>query len=278
MAAPSGFAFYSAFAQIAAKDPDLAGLCRDATWFQFDDYPICRGDPRFPITFRHLLQTKFFKPLERACGRLKDVCLLEIGTDSDDRVCSEYANRILEKAEDPRYCLIQLKGIGMDGHWGFHCHETPLDLPPAIMSVAMNAANIHQQRLDWPEYFRDDGDVPKYARTCNVSLFLKARIIVDNVPQASKIYSVLATYGNDRVSPKIPSSAIKAHPRSHAFLTRDSASVLMEYRRALSRDPAAKLSPPLLERLEAVWNSDDSEGRNVSILEMRTALEDLGMV
>jgi 6-phosphogluconolactonase/glucosamine-6-phosphate isomerase/deaminase len=278
MAAPSAFAFYAAFAELASKDSELAALCREAAWFQFDDYPIGRGDPRFPITFRHLLETRFFGPMERICGRLKGLRLLEIGGPDDDRVCADYARSILEIAEDPRRCLIQLKGIGMDGHWGFHGHETPLDAAPAVIRVAMNAANIHQQKLDWPEYFREDADLPRYARTCTVSLFMKARVIVDDVPQASKIYSVLAAYGNDKVRGCIPSSALKTHPDSHAFLTRDSAWALMEYRRALALDPEARLNPSILGRLDALWSSDPPAARAAASRSMRAALEELGML
>lgn len=278
MAAPSAFAFYSAFADLASRDPALAALCRDAAWYQFDDYPVGRGDSRFPITFRHLLETRFFGPMERVCGKLQDIRLLEIGGDDDERVCTDYARRIVEAAADPRCCLIQLKGIGMDGHWGFHGHETPLDAPPAVMSVAMNSANIHQQKLDWPAYFRDDSDVPLHARTCNVSLFMKARIIVDNVPQAAKAYSVLASYGNDVVTGEIPSSALKRHPDSHSFLTRHSAWALLEYRQAIAKFPQAKLTSPTLERLEALWASTDAKASAGNVATMRSVLKDLGML
>ena len=278
MAAPSGFAFYGAFVELARKDAALAAMCRQAAWFQFDDYPVPRGDPRFPITFRHLLETRFFGPLREACGALKDIHLLEIGGADDERVCRDYARFLIETAENPGNCLIQLKGIGMDGHWGFHGHETPLDAPPAVIKVAMNEANIHQQKLDWPEYFRNNEDLPRYACTCDVQLFLKARIIVDNVPQASKMYSVLATYVNEDVCGAIPSSALKTHPNSHAFLTKESAGALLEYREALARDPAAKISPSLLSRLESVWASEDKVPQADNRAAMRAVLSELRML
>jgi 6-phosphogluconolactonase/glucosamine-6-phosphate isomerase/deaminase len=278
MAAPSGFAFYESFIALASKDKELAAICRKATWYQFDDYPIGRGDPRFPVSFRNLLETRFFKPLAGACGSLSGVKLLEVGGSDDERVSSEYARMILDTAEDPGFCLIQLKGIGMDGHWAFHGSETPLDMPPAVIKVAMNAANIHQQKMDWPAFFRKDSDVPAWARTCNVSLLMKAKIIVDNVPQASKVYSVLATYGNEMVTGSIPSSAIKRHPGSRAFLTGDSASVLLEYRRARALDPNAKLSPPMVGRLEKIWEDSDPRSRAANIEIMRKVLRELGML
>ncbi len=278
MAAPSGFAFYDAFIGLCARDPELAGLCRDASYFQFDDYPVPRGDKRFPITFRHLLETRFFGPLAKICGPLPGVRLLEIGNKSDDKVAADYANRLMRTADDPSTCLIQLKGIGMDGHWGFHGDETPLETPPAIMKVAMNKANIHQQKLDWPEYFARDKDVPAHAYTGNVALFLKADLIVDNVPQASKAYSVLATYGTDTVIPQVPSTALKRHPASHAFLTRDSASALLEFRARRIKDFSAVLSPEMVAKLEKLWDSGNPEARSENIAKMRTVLRDLGML
>ncbi len=278
MAAPSAFSFYTAFAGLASRDPALAAICREAIWYQFDDYPIARGDPRFPITFRHLLETRFFGPMQKVCGKFDDLRLLEIGGDDEEEVCADYARRILETAADPLCCLIELKGIGMDGHWGFHGSETPLDAAPAVIKVPMNAANIHQQKLDWPACFQRDSDVPAYARTCTVSLFMKARTIVDNVPQPSKAYSVLAAYGNDEVTASIPSSALKQHPASYAFLTADSAWALIAYRRATARDPHAKLLPSIMQRLEALWSSGNAETTAANIAQMRSILIDMRML
>lgn len=278
MAAPSGFAFYDAFIGLCARDKELARLCRDASYFQFDDYPVARGDKRFPITFRHLLETRFFGPLAAVCGPLPGIRLLEIGTKADEKVAEEYAERLLRIADDPSTFLIQLKGIGMDGHWGFHGDETPLETPPAIMKVGMNKANIHQQKLDWPEYFVKDGDVPTHAFTGNVALFLKADLIVDNVPQASKAYSVLATYGTDAIVPEVPSSAVKQHPASHAFLTRDSASTLLEFRALQARNFSAALSPDMIEKLEKLWESGNPEARSENIEKMHKVLGVLGML
>ncbi len=278
MAAPSGFAFYRAFVDLCAANPAYAALCAETEFFQFDDYPIARGDRRFPITFRHLLESRLFEPLERVVGELKGIHLLELGQGDEHQVAEAYARRLLAIAEDPKTFLVQLKGIGMDGHWGFHGSETPLDRAPGIIRVPMNEANIHQQMLDWPEYFHKESDVPRHAYTCDVALFLKARLIIDNVPQTSKMYSVLATYGTDEVIQDIPSSAIKRHPNSHAFLTADSAAALLELRRIRAHDPAAHLSEEWLRRLDALWGSEDTESAARNIAIMRRVLRKLGVI
>ena len=118
----------------------------------------------------------------------------------------EYRDRLLSVLDDPGSVVVQVKGIGMDGHWAFHGSETPIDASADIIRVPMGEANRHQQMIDWPEYFRRIEEIPEHAVTCTVELLLKADVIVDVVPQAEKEYAVLACYGDSTVSPAVPSS------------------------------------------------------------------------
>lgn len=278
MAAPSGLAFYRAFVDLCAIDPEYAALCRETEFFQFDDYPISRNDRRFPITFRNLLESYFFKPLAQTVGPLKNIHLLELGNGDEEEAAKRYAEKLISVADDPKKFLVQLKGIGMDGHWGFHGSETPLDRSTGIIRVPMNEANIHQQMLDWPEYFPAEADVPRYAYTCDVSLFLRAHLIIDNVPQRSKMYSVLATYAIDEVIQDIPSTAIKQHPKSYAYLTMDSAGALLELKRLRENDSHAKLPEEWIRKLDALWDSDDIESSTRNIAMMREVLKYLKII
>jgi 6-phosphogluconolactonase/glucosamine-6-phosphate isomerase/deaminase len=254
MAAPSGFAFYKAFTDLCRSDNELSGLMKKTKFFQFDDYPVGRGDPKFPITFRALLETYLFTPLEEICGKLDGIHLMELtGKGDDDRTASAYAEMLLRLLDDEAYYVAQIKGIGMDGHWGFHGSETPLGEVPKIIKVPMKGQNIHQQKIDWPRYFKTDADVPKHAYSFTVSAFMKADFIIDNVPQESKIFSVLAAYGDDTVVNEVPSSALKDHPNAAAVLTEKSAEILSEYREALVRTGSRKISRAMHERLAAIW-------------------------
>jgi 6-phosphogluconolactonase/glucosamine-6-phosphate isomerase/deaminase len=254
MAAPSGFAFYTAFTDLCRTDKELAMLMKKTQFFQFDDYPVGRGDPKFPITFRALLETYFFTPLVEICGPLNSIHLMELtGKDGDDKIAAAYGDKLLRLLVDNSYFVLQIKGIGMDGHWGFHGSETPLDETPKIIKVPMKGQNIHQQKLDWPGYFKTDEDIPKYAYSFTVSAFMKADFIIDNVPQGSKIFSVLAAYGDDTVLNEIPSSALKDHPKAVAVLTEKSAEILAEYREALVQTGSPKISRSMHERLSAIW-------------------------
>ena len=279
MAAPSGFAFYNAFIELCRKDKVLQRILQNTRFFQFDDYPVGRKDPRFPITFRHLLETYFFNPLQELVGKLDGIHLMELdGTDRDKEVAEEYSRRVLSVLEDPGTFVVELKGIGMDGHWGFHGSETPLDTPSQIIRVPMNSQNIHQQKLDWPQYFKTDADVPKFAYSFTVSAFLKADFIIDNVPQPTKEFSVLATYGTEAVLHEIPSTALKAHPHGIAVLTEASGRALLEYREGASKGMAV-LPPSTLERLRRLWVSPDRpETEEENIRKMEGVLKKLGML
>lgn len=252
MAAPSGFAWYDAFVWDANHDPRFGALVEEAEFFQFDDYPIARGDSRFPVTFRHLLEDRVFARLERP-GTIR---LLELaGSEDDARIMSEYAAVIETRVDDPDCFVIQVKGIGMDGHWGFHGRETPLDYPATVMSVAINRQNRIQQTIDWPQYFPTVEDVPDYAATASVALFRRAHAIVDLVPQASKAFAVLMSYGSDRVIEAIPSSVLTEVPLAEAYLTAAAAGALAAWR------AEQRLSDDVLAGLDALWG-DDLESRS----------------
>jgi 6-phosphogluconolactonase/glucosamine-6-phosphate isomerase/deaminase len=278
MAAPSAFAFYKELITTAERDATLRDILRETHFFQFDDYPISRQSPKFKATFRYLLESNLFEPLAKICGKLQVHPLELNGTDADAAVMTGYRDDLLALKRQGVY-FIQLKGIGMDGHWGFHGAETPLDAEPGMITVPMHSQNVRQQMLDWPEFFPTAADVPQTACTFNVGMFLKADEIVDNVPQAGKAYSVLAAYGTEAVINAVPSSAIKRHPRARAYLTAASASALLEFRRARQADPKARLSDRTLAQLRDLWRdpkAPDAGAKNIAIMEQ--VLRQLGMI
>lgn len=247
MAAPSGFAWYDRFVDDVNADESFASIVAETDFYQFDDYPIARTDPRFPVTFRHLLEDRLFGRLPRTGA----VHLLELdGSDRDAGTMAAYAAAIHERIADPDSFVLQVKGVGMDGHWGFHGRETPLDSPPAIVSVAMNAQNRIQQTIDWPEYFPTVADVPEYAATSTVALFRQADAIVDLVPQASKSFATLMCYGTDAVFPELPSSVVTELATARAFLTEAAAQSLLIWRKRGVLDETA------MRQLDSIWGDD----------------------
>lgn len=279
MAAPSAFAFYKELIGAAERDDALRDILKQTHFFQFDDYPISRESPKYETTFRRLLEKHLYEPLTSVCGALSNVHPLELtGTDADGKVMEGYRDTILALRDDGVY-FVQLKGIGMDGHWGFHGAETPLEGEPNMITVPMSSQNMRQQMLDWPILFPTVSDVPTTACTFNVPMFMLADEVVDNVPQASKVYSVLATYGTEAVINEIPSSAIKRHGRARAYLTENSAEALLAFRLARQTDPQARLDRETQEKLRALWHdpsAPDAEAKNIA--QMERVLRQLGVI
>ncbi len=255
MAAPSGFAFYNSLCGMARNDSRVAEALNGIEIFQFDDYPIARDNPRFPVTFRYLLEDRVIAPLTEISGLKPLWRPLDLTGDlnKDDTIAALYATEVGKRLESKNYHVVEVKGIGMDGHWGFHGAETPLDNPPGIIRVPMNAENIAQQMLDWPQYYGKPQDVPSEAYSCNVALFLEADAIIDVVPQAAKEYSVLATYATEGVIPEIPSSAVKKHRNAAAFVTAVAAGALREFRENSATGNEPLLSEVAIDRLQGIW-------------------------
>lgn len=281
MAAPSAFEFYESLLRRAEREVATIDLLEALSVYQFDDYPISRGSERFPVTFRHLIEERFITPLQERTGVWIDWHPLELTENRQENrsTMNSYESELHRLFEDTSVRVIEVKGIGMDGHWGFHTGEIPLYDAPRMLEVRMNSANITQQMIDWPDYYPRREDVPPYAVTCNVSMFLQADAIIDVVPQRSKEYAVLAAYGTGEVLGAIPSSALKQHPNAYSFLTKESARALQEYRKGASLDNKPHLPCETVDRLKAIWNPSKGQADQTQAVEdMMAVLLRLDMV
>ena len=221
MAAPSGYPFYGAYAALAEASHALQVALSRTHFFQFDEYPL---PAEHPASYSYLLRKRFFSRLQTWLPP-ENVHLLNLDCDDPAARCREYAKAVLDTGPD-----LQLKGMGENGHWGFHEPGIPLDEDPAYMHVALSEENVVQQFSDHPDLFRDTGEVPREAYTANVPLFLRTRhLIEDNVPQASKAFALLAAYGNDVAHPAVPSSALKRHADAVVRTTAEASWALEEY-------------------------------------------------
>ncbi|NUP98918.1 MAG: 6-phosphogluconolactonase [Armatimonadetes bacterium] len=241
MAAPSAFCFYEAYAALARVSVELQEAIHETHFFQFDDY-LLPGDHQ--ASFRFLLTHHLFGPLSAWYDPGK-VHPFEPDRGDPAEVCEAYARLLHAHGPD-----LMLKGQGEDGHWGFHQPGIPLDGEPRFISVAMNEMNTAQQMHDHPTLFKRPEDVPTHAFTANVPLFMRTRVLIeDNVPQASKAYAVLASYGTDAVDACCPSSALKRHFSATARTTMAAAWALLEYRER------GWLSAESMARLDENWET-----------------------
>jgi glucosamine-6-phosphate deaminase len=222
MAAPSGYGFYDAYIELAMASRSLQAALGQTHFFQFDDYPL---RPDHPASFRYLLNEHLFEPLSQWCP-CENVHLLAAESEDVDATLAAYTRTVLDSGPD-----LQLKGVGENGHWGFHEPGIPLEGDPAYIRVALSHENAVQQLRDHPDVFHAIDDVPREAFTANVQLFLRTRHrIEDNIPQASKAFAVLAGYGTAAIDAVVPTSALKGYDNAVVRLTEDAAWALETYR------------------------------------------------
>ena len=223
MAAPSAYGFYEAYLERASESRALQEALSRTHFFQFDDYPL---PAEHPATFRYLLNTCFYTRLSQWCP-FENMHPLSVDLDNPDAVSAAYTEKVLAQGLD-----IQLKGVGENGHWGFHEPGVPLDDDPRYMAVALSEENAQQQLRDHPDMFHSREEVPTAAYTANVALFMKTRHrIEDNIPQPAKGFALVAGYGNDKVDACVPTSMLKQHDNAVVRTTSAAARELIEFRK-----------------------------------------------
>lgn len=223
MAAPSAYGFYDAFLSMTAESASLQEVLKRTHFYQFDDYPLPADHP---ASFRYLLNDSFFCRLRSWCPD-ENIYPLNVESEDPDAVCAAYTEAVLKSGLD-----VQLKGVGENGHWGFHEPFVPLEGDPAYISVDLSEENVQQQLRDHPTLFRREDEVPRVAYTANVSLFMKTKhLLEDNIPQASKGFALVAGYGNDTVHEAVPTSALKQHDHAVVRTTQAAAQELLEFRK-----------------------------------------------
>jgi glucosamine-6-phosphate deaminase len=264
MAAPSGYDFYEEYADVAKNCRELQIALKNTHFFQLDEYFLPENHP---ASFRFLLNQKFFSKIRDYIDDSK-IHLLEAEAADYQKISGEYKDLLLQYGPD-----IQIKGQGEDSHWGFNQPDTIWDNEPAIVKIKLNHINKIQQMRDHPEIYRTIDDVPGFALTGNVPLFMKTKYLIEDiVPQGSKAFAALISYANDRIAPFCPSGKIKEYAgESVARLTILSAWALIEYRER------GYLSGESMIKLERIWNKTGDLSVNIDNAYITNALDSLGI-
>jgi len=258
MAAPSAFAFYQAYVRLARSCATLRSAIAATHFFQFDDYCL---PFHHPASFRFLLCKRFLFHLADLYDATR-VHLFPADATNIEEAAARYGALIMEHGPD-----LQLKGIGENGHWGFHEPGLPLTGEPCFGCVTLTEENVAQQMRDHPRIFADRAAVPRSAYTANVPLFMRTRTLIeDNVPQASKAFALLAAYGTDTVDPCVPSSMLKKHPRAVVRTTKAAAWALLAF-----QDTGVVSEKMLLRLADSVPDRETSLQHTVE--HMRSMLE-----
>lgn len=114
-------------------------------------------------------------------------------------------------------------GIGENGHLAFNDPPADFETEEPYVIVQLDEACRKQQVGEG--WFKGIEDVPAQAISMSIRQILKAREILCVVPDARKAAAVKACLEGP-VSPMAPSSILRTHANTTAFLDRDSAALL----------------------------------------------------
>lgn len=187
----------------------------DVNWtlvemFHLDEYlglPITH-----PASFRKYLQERFVDRVSLQAAHL-------INTDGEiPEILKELSRAILERPVD-----LALIGIGENAHIAFN--DPPADFavkqPYIVVDLDENCKR-QQVREGW---FASLDEVPSQALSMSVHQILQSRHILSVVPHQVKAQAIYKTLRHE-ISPAVPSTALRDHPRWELYLDKESASLL----------------------------------------------------
>jgi glucosamine-6-phosphate deaminase len=189
---------------------------RDVEWgrvecFHLDEYV---GIPdTHPASFRRYLR-------ERLVERVRPAAFHFLAGDAADPAaeCWRVGDLLAAAPVD-----VAFVGIGENGHLAFNDPPADFDTEEPYLVVDLDEACRRQQLGEG--WFPTLDDVPRRAISMSVRQILKSREILCVVPDARKARAVRDCLQGE-VSPLHPASILKTHPRTTAYLDRDSAALL----------------------------------------------------
>ena len=114
-------------------------------------------------------------------------------------------------------------GIGENGHIAFNDPPADFETEEPYIVVKLDQACRRQQVGEG--WFKTTADVPERAISMSVQQVLRSREIVVVVPDSRKAQAVKACLEGE-VSPMVPASILRTHPRATLYLDADSAALL----------------------------------------------------
>lgn len=180
------------------------------TSLHLDEY---RGiDPGHPAGFGRWLADRLPVAAQPGLNRIAP------GGDSSAEI-ARYEQSLAEGPID-LVCL----GIGVNGHLAFNePDDTDFHDPASMREVELRPAS-RQQQVD-EGLFGDLDEVPTHALSMTVSAIMSAGAIVGTVLGKPKAEAVAAALTGP-ITPELPASALRTHPRMHLFLDPGAASGL----------------------------------------------------
>jgi glucosamine-6-phosphate deaminase len=178
--------------------------------FHLDEY-ISLSDTH-PASFAKYIMERIIVPTG-----IHNYYLLD-GMRDPAEVIAEAGRRILEAPVD-----LALVGIGENGHLAFNDPPADFDATEPYLIVSLDEACRRQQVGEG--WFASIDEVPRQAISMSIRQILAANQILCIVPDRRKAQAVHDTLRGP-ISPLVPASILRTHPRATLFLDTDSAGLL----------------------------------------------------
>ena len=204
----SQFVFYEHLVQAVGIDWSRV------TAFHLDEY-VGIG-PEHPASFRRYLRERFVAPLPVPLAAFVELD----GTADPEAECVRVGELLRGHTVDVCCC-----GIGENGHLAFNDPPAEFVTAAPFHVVALDAACRAQQVGEG--WFPDLAAVPTRALSMTIPQILASRTIVCTVPDARKATAVYATLKGP-ITPDVPASALRRHPKVTMFLDDASAALVRE--------------------------------------------------
>jgi glucosamine-6-phosphate deaminase len=187
----------------------------DVNWprvemFHLDEYI---GLPEsHPASFRRYLRERLLNKTGIRTAHLLD-------GESDPRAVVAHAGSAIRRSTID----VAFVGIGENGHLAFN--DPPADFETEEPYLIVNLDEACRRQQVGEGWFATLEDVPRQALSMSVKQILKSSEILCIVPDLRKAEAVRNSLEGP-VSPQVPASILRTHPRVTLYLDRDSASLL----------------------------------------------------
>jgi glucosamine-6-phosphate deaminase len=195
------------FLAVLTRLPDLDW--KRVELFHLDEYIGLSASHR--ASFRRVLTEHLVAPTGIARFHGLDV-------DDDTSAVASISEQVASAPID-----VLFAGIGENGHLAFN--DPPADFvttEPYIVVTLDEACRRQQVGEGW---FRDLGEVPRTAVSMSIQQILKANELIVVVPDDRKAHAVRASLESP-ISPDVPATALRLHPRVTLYLDEAAASEL----------------------------------------------------
>jgi glucosamine-6-phosphate deaminase len=146
------------------------------------------------------------------------VHLLDGDADDPEAVCASIGRELQSAPIDMAFV-----GIGETGHLAFN--DPPADFLTERPYIVVTLDDVCRRQQIGEGWFGSLEEVPRRAISMSVRQILDAREIICIVPEARKAEALRASLTSP-VSPSVPASILRTHPRVTFYMDRESSALL----------------------------------------------------